>query len=83
MGNGWHEWPLVLFTVLGQCVVGALIVSGLGWFAMKDDAAARQRLVRSMFFSGWSWGLDSWRRSCTWGRRCGHSTRSIALAHPG
>ncbi|WP_410689515.1 DmsC/YnfH family molybdoenzyme membrane anchor subunit, partial [Citrobacter freundii] len=20
MGNGWHEWPLVLFTVLGQCV---------------------------------------------------------------
>lgn len=50
MGNGWHEWPLVLFTVLGQCVAGALIVSGLGWFAMKDDAAARQRLVRSMFF---------------------------------
>ncbi|WP_179287670.1 DmsC/YnfH family molybdoenzyme membrane anchor subunit, partial [Klebsiella pneumoniae] len=24
MGNGWHEWPLVLFTVLGQCVVGGL-----------------------------------------------------------
>ncbi len=23
MGNGWHEWPLVIFTVLGQCVVGA------------------------------------------------------------
>ncbi|EFW8003006.1 hypothetical protein FE627_21155, partial [Shigella sonnei] len=22
MGNGWHEWPLVIFTVLGQCVVG-------------------------------------------------------------
>ncbi|WP_366918341.1 DmsC/YnfH family molybdoenzyme membrane anchor subunit, partial [Acetobacter senegalensis] len=21
MGSGWHEWPLVLFTVLGQCVV--------------------------------------------------------------
>ncbi|EOZ5412295.1 TPA: dimethyl sulfoxide reductase anchor subunit, partial [Escherichia coli] len=20
MGNGWHEWPLVIFTVLGQCV---------------------------------------------------------------
>ncbi|OWA56481.1 dimethylsulfoxide reductase, partial [Klebsiella pneumoniae] len=18
MGNGWHEWPLVLFTVFGQ-----------------------------------------------------------------
>lgn len=50
MGNGWHEWPLVLFTVLGQCVVGALIVCGAGWLAMKDDVAARQRLVRSMFF---------------------------------
>ncbi|MEG0098382.1 MAG: dimethyl sulfoxide reductase anchor subunit family protein [Citrobacter sp.] len=49
MGNGWHEWPLVLLTVLGQCVVGALIVSGLAWFSAKD-AAARQRIVRSMFF---------------------------------
>nr|HCI8667223.1 dimethyl sulfoxide reductase anchor subunit [Klebsiella variicola] len=28
MGSGWHEWPLVLFTVLGQCVVGATLVSG-------------------------------------------------------
>ncbi len=49
MGNGWHEWPLVLFTVLGQCVVGALIVSGLCWLSAKDDTT-RQRLVRSMFF---------------------------------
>ncbi len=51
MGSGWHEWPLVLFTVLGQCVVGALIVSGLGWLTAKDDTIARQRIVRSMFFS--------------------------------
>ena len=49
MGNGWHEWPLVIFTVLGQCVVGALIVSGIGWFAAKNDAD-RQRIVRGMFF---------------------------------
>lgn len=49
MGNGWHEWPLVLFTVLGQCVAGALIVSGLCWFTAKDDAA-RKHIVRSMFF---------------------------------
>ncbi|WP_181145200.1 DmsC/YnfH family molybdoenzyme membrane anchor subunit, partial [Cronobacter sakazakii] len=27
MGSGWHEWPLVLFTVLGQCVAGGLIVT--------------------------------------------------------
>lgn len=50
MGNGWHEWPLVLFTVLGQCVVGALIVCGLSWLALKDDPAARLRIVRGMFF---------------------------------
>ncbi|AKL16723.1 MULTISPECIES: dimethyl sulfoxide reductase anchor subunit family protein [Citrobacter] len=49
MGNGWHEWPLVLFTVLGQCVAGALIVSGYGWLTTKDDAV-KQRIVRSMFF---------------------------------
>lgn len=50
MGNGWHEWPLVLFTVLGQTVVGALVVSGLGWLVVKNDAAARKRIVRGMFF---------------------------------
>ncbi|HFZ8993551.1 TPA: dimethyl sulfoxide reductase anchor subunit family protein [Citrobacter freundii] len=50
MGNGWHEWPLILFTVIGQCVVGALIVCGLGWVAARGDAAARQRMVRGMFF---------------------------------
>ena len=50
MGSGWHEWPLVLFTVLGQCVVGAIIVSGLGWLSLADQHAARQRLVRCMFF---------------------------------
>ncbi len=51
MGNGWHEWPLVLFTVLGQCVVGATIVSGLaGW--RWGPTEARRRLVRNMFLSG-------------------------------
>ncbi|WP_338151353.1 DmsC/YnfH family molybdoenzyme membrane anchor subunit, partial [Escherichia coli] len=25
MGMGWHEWPLMVFTVLGQCVVGGFI----------------------------------------------------------
>ncbi|HHZ9387575.1 TPA: voltage-gated ClC-type chloride channel ClcB [Citrobacter freundii] len=49
MGNGWHEWPLVLFTVLGQCVAGALIVSGYGWLTAKDELV-KQRIVRSMFF---------------------------------
>ncbi|UGS40593.1 DmsC/YnfH family molybdoenzyme membrane anchor subunit [Pseudocitrobacter corydidari] len=50
MGNGWHEWPLVLFTVLGQTVVGALLVCAAGWASMKENVAARQRIVRMMFF---------------------------------
>ncbi|MDR2263773.1 MAG: dimethyl sulfoxide reductase anchor subunit [Enterobacter asburiae] len=49
MGSGWHEWPLVIFTVFGQCVAGALIVSGFAWFK-EEDAAAKARIVRSMFF---------------------------------
>lgn len=49
MGNGWHEWPLVIFTVLGQCVAGALIVAGVAWLRERDPMA-RNRLVRSMFF---------------------------------
>lgn len=49
MGNGWHEWPLVLFTVLGQCVAGGLIVSGLGWFSVAHERPARTRIVRAMF----------------------------------
>ncbi|WP_333849792.1 dimethyl sulfoxide reductase anchor subunit family protein [Leclercia sp.] len=49
MGNGWHEWPLVIFTVFGQCVAGALIVAGGAWLRERDPQA-RYRLVRSMFF---------------------------------
>ncbi|HHS9784346.1 TPA: DmsC/YnfH family molybdoenzyme membrane anchor subunit [Klebsiella quasipneumoniae subsp. similipneumoniae] len=50
MGSGWYEWPLVLFTVLGQCVVGATLISGLVLLELADQREARQRLVRSMFF---------------------------------
>lgn len=47
MGNGWHEWPLVLFTVLGQCVAGGLIVSGIVWMNANDDRIGQVRIVRS------------------------------------
>jgi Tat-targeted selenate reductase subunit YnfH len=50
MGSGWHEWPLVLFTVLGQCVVGAVIVMGLAWNAASNNSELQQKIVRSMFF---------------------------------
>jgi anaerobic dimethyl sulfoxide reductase subunit C (anchor subunit) len=29
MGSGWHEWPLMIFTVFGQCVAGGFIVLAL------------------------------------------------------
>ncbi|MDT3609047.1 DmsC/YnfH family molybdoenzyme membrane anchor subunit [Cronobacter sakazakii] len=48
MGSGWHEWPLVLFTVLGQCVVGGLIITGLAWLTGTENE--RPRIVRAMFF---------------------------------
>lgn len=47
MGNGWHEWPLVLFTVLGQFVAGGLIVSGIVWMNANDDRIGQVRIVRS------------------------------------
>ena len=50
MGSGWHEWPLVLFTVLGQCVAGATIVTGLGWLAARHEPAEQRRIVLTMFF---------------------------------
>ncbi|HEY4468107.1 MAG TPA: DmsC/YnfH family molybdoenzyme membrane anchor subunit [Klebsiella sp.] len=50
MGSGWHEWPLILFTVIGQCVVGGVIVMGMAWLAARDDKPQQQHIVRSMFF---------------------------------
>ncbi|EPK7358648.1 dimethyl sulfoxide reductase anchor subunit [Kluyvera intermedia] len=50
MGSGWHEWPLVLFTVLGQCVVGATIITGMGWLAARNERADERRIVLNMFF---------------------------------
>ncbi len=50
MGNGWHEWPLVLFTVLGQCVAGGVIVMGLAWLSASNNSELQNKIVRAMFF---------------------------------
>ncbi len=50
MGNGWHEWPLVLFTVLGQCVAGGVIGTGLVWMTNEGDRRGQLHIVRSQFF---------------------------------
>lgn len=49
MGNGWHEWPLMVFTVLGQCVVGGFIVLAIALLGncTRDEA---RRIHLSMFF---------------------------------
>ncbi|SMG57191.1 dimethyl sulfoxide reductase anchor subunit family protein [Cedecea sp. NFIX57] len=43
MGNGWHEWPLMVFTVLGQCVAGGFIVMALALLYGMKDRAVRKR----------------------------------------
>ncbi|MFA3777616.1 dimethyl sulfoxide reductase anchor subunit family protein [Yersinia sp. 1652 StPb PI] len=48
MGMGWHEWPLMVFTVLGQCVVGGFIVLGLALIFGGLSHDQQQRIHRSM-----------------------------------
>ena len=52
MGSGWHEWPLIIFTVFGQCVVGGFIVLALA--LMKGDLSReqQQRVVWSCLACG-------------------------------
>ena len=49
MGSGWHEWPLMIFTVFGQCVAGGFIVLALALLKGNLTAEQQQRLVLSMF----------------------------------
>lgn len=77
MGSGWHEWPLMIFTVFGQCVVGALIVSGLGWLTAKTIPSPVSASCAACFLwlvMGW----DSSRRLCISARRCVRLTRLTA-----
>ncbi len=48
MGNGWHEWPLMFFTVLGQCVAGGLIVMGLMLMRGITDRVVKRRVELAM-----------------------------------
>ncbi|WP_058910096.1 DmsC/YnfH family molybdoenzyme membrane anchor subunit [Entomohabitans teleogrylli] len=48
MGNGWLEWPLVIFTVFGQCVVGAFIVMSCALLTQSGNQQQRQRVLWAM-----------------------------------
>ena len=48
MGNGWHEWPLMIFTVFGQCVVGGFIVLAVALLRFETTSLQRQRIFTAM-----------------------------------
>ena len=48
MGSGWHEWPLMIFTVFGQCVAGGFIVLALALLKGDLRAEAQQRVIACM-----------------------------------
>ncbi len=50
MGNGWHEWPLMLFTVVGQCVIGGYLVMAAVLLAGNLAAQQARKVQMSMFF---------------------------------
>lgn len=55
MGSGWHEWPLMIFTVFGQCVAGGFIVLALA--LLKGDLRAEaQQLCYCLHV--WFMGAD-------------------------
>lgn len=49
MGNGWGEWPLMIFTVFGQCVAGGFIALALALMKGQLSREQQQRVVLSMF----------------------------------
>lgn len=49
MGSGWHEWPLMIFTVFGQCVVGGFIVLALALMKGGLRPESQQRVITCMF----------------------------------
>ncbi len=50
MGNGWHEWPLMFFTVAGQSVIGGYLVMAMVLLAGRLTAESTRRVHRAMFF---------------------------------
>lgn len=45
---GWHEFPLVIFTVLAQCAVGAFILLGALMLTERLERPSLRRLNRAM-----------------------------------
>ncbi|GKX54246.1 dimethyl sulfoxide reductase [Leminorella grimontii] len=88
MSNGWHELPLVFFTVLSQCVVGAFIILVYGWFSTNDNQVRKTVISRMFFlwvmmsiaFAASTFHLGSPLRALNSLNRIGHSALSNEIA---
>lgn len=88
MSNGWHELPLVFFTVLSQCVVGTFIILVYGWFSNNDSLVRKNILTRmfilwimmSVAFAASTFHLGSPFRALNSLNRIGHSALSNEIA---
>lgn len=88
MSNGWHELPLVFFTVLSQCVVGTFIILVYGWFSNNDSLVRKNILKRmiilwvmmSVAFAASTFHLGSPLRALNSLNRIGHSALSNEIA---
>ena len=47
---GWHEWPLMVFTVLGQIAVGGFLVLGFALAGNRLEPVEKESIVKGMFF---------------------------------
>lgn len=81
MGSGWHEWPLMIFTVFGQCVAGGFIVLALALLKGQLTAEQQQRLVLSMFGLWVLMGIGFIASTLHWAHRCARLTRLTAWGH--
>jgi ferredoxin len=79
MGSGWHEWPLMIFTVFGQCVAGGFIVLALALMKGGLSNEQQQRVVLSMFGLWVLMGIGFIASTLHLGRRCGLLTRLTGL----
>ncbi len=52
MGSGWHEWPLMIFTVFGQCVQWWFYRSWL-WRCSKATYEQKPSSVHTCMFGLW------------------------------
>lgn len=47
---GWHEWPLMVFTVFGQVAVGGLLVLSFALLSGKVEEIDKTSITKSLFF---------------------------------